>query len=76
MMHMDAKATLTNDTDYSCHRTFLTNHIGSTSHHIMPLVINILGSRHMYTNTHTDVPTEVILKSSGVWTLPMQGVYS
>ena len=35
--------------------TCLTNHTWSMSHHIMPLVINALGSRHTHrhTNTHT-----------------------
>ena len=50
---------------YKSHRTYLTNHMGSISHHIMPLVINSLGGRHtrkhthanthMQTHTHTDI---------------------
>ena len=34
------------------HRTYLTNHIGSISHHITPLVINSLGGGHTHANTH------------------------
>ena len=36
----------TTDTDYSCHRTYLTNCIGFISHHITPLVIYSLGGGH------------------------------
>ena len=56
----------TNDTDYSCHTkaivlSYLTNHMGSISHHIMPIVISSLGGgqtdrqtdTHTHTNTHT-----------------------
>ena len=38
---------------YISHRTYLTNHMGSISHHITPLVINSLGGRHTHTQTHT-----------------------
>ena len=38
---------------YNSHRTCLTNRIESISHHIMPLVINSLGSGHTQTYTHT-----------------------
>ena len=41
----------TNDTNYNCHIKYLTTHMGSISHHIMPLVINSLRAGH--TNTHT-----------------------
>ena len=37
------------------HKICLTNHTQSVSHHIMPLVINTLGSRQTHTNTH--IPT-------------------
>ena len=56
MMRKDAYITPTDDTDYNCHikaRTYLTNHIGSTSRHITPLVIN--SSWGKQTHTHTDV---------------------
>ena len=47
----------TNDINYSrykSHRTYLTNHMGSISHHIMPIVINSFGTRiHTHTHTHT-----------------------
>ena len=47
MTHTDAKATPTNDTNYSCHikaieLTYITQSYGSISHHIMSLVINSL----------------------------------
>ena len=32
-----------------CHKTGLTNHTGSISHHITALVINALGGRHTHT---------------------------
>ena len=38
---------------YISHRTYLTNRMGSISHHIMPLVINSLGGGHTHTQTHT-----------------------
>ena len=72
-MHMDAYVTPTNDTDYSCHnykshRTYLTNLMGSISHHIMPLVINSLGGGHTHVNTHTyayrHLQTEAILRTA------------
>ena len=36
---------------YKSHVTYLTNHMGSISHHMTPLVINSLGGGH--TDTHT-----------------------
>ena len=55
MMHINAKATLTNDTDYSCHikgcRTCLTNCVESISCHIMSLVVNSIKDGH--TDTYT-----------------------
>ena len=33
-------------------KTCLTNHKGSISHHITPLVINSLGGGHSHTHTH------------------------
>ena len=53
MVCINAKATPVHDNDYSCHnsyRTCSTNHMWSLSCHIMPLVINILG-----TDTHTNI---------------------
>ena len=41
---------------YISHRNYLTNHMGSISHHITPLVINSLGA-DTYTNTHTQTHT-------------------
>jgi len=45
--------------NFNCHineretpKTCLTNHKGSTSHHIMPLVINSLGGRHTCTHAY------------------------
>ena len=58
MMHMDVYVMPTNDTDHSCHkshRTSLTNHMGSISHHNVPLVINSLRGG----DTHTCIPTFV-----------------
>ena len=40
---------------YESHRTYLTNRMGSISHHIMPLVINSLGGGH--THIHTRIQT-------------------
>ena len=36
---------------YKSHRTYLTNHMGSISHHITPLVINSLGGGHTHIQT-------------------------
>ena len=47
---------------YKNHRTFFTNHMGSISHHMTPLVNNSLGGRH----TQTRLPTfadKVILRN-------------
>ena len=61
----------TNDIDYRCHikaieHGYLTNHMGSISHHIMPLVINSLGSGHTRTqHTHTDVCRQGNSKKQG-----------
>ena len=61
------------DTDYSCHikaieliynqlyNLFITNRMGSRSHHIMPLVINSLGGSHTYTHTHTHANTHAYI---------------
>ena len=54
------------------HRTYLTNRLGSISHHITPLVINSLGDGQ--TNTHTYTyrcsRTETILRNQACsrWT--------
>ena len=53
--HIYAYITPTTDTDYSCHikdGTYLTNCMGSISHHITPLVNNSLGA-DTQTHTHT-----------------------
>ena len=56
MIHINAKATPTKDTDCSCHieaaELCLTYHIGSISCQITLIVINSLGVSHMH--THTD----------------------
>ena len=57
---MDAYVMPANDIDYSCmpyksHKTYLTNHMGSLSHHIMPLVVHSLGGGH--THKHTCIRT-------------------
>jgi len=38
-------------------KTCLSNHKGSISNHIMPLVINSLGGGHTHTHTHTHAHT-------------------
>ena len=38
---------------YKSHRTYLTNRMGSISHHIMPLVTNSLEDGHTNIHTHT-----------------------
>ena len=56
MMHMDAYVTPSNDIDYTLlyksYRTYLTDHIGSISHHITPLVIYSLGGGHKHTHMY------------------------
>ena len=42
------------------------NHTGSISHHIMPLVINVLGDRQTDTHTHTDAVDKSNIKKSGM----------
>ena len=71
MTHMDAYVMPTKDTDYNCHikaiELILTNHIGSISHHIMPLVINSLGlDTHVNKHSHARIQTfvtETILRN-------------
>ena len=63
---MDAYAAPTNDIDYSCHinhGTYSTNHMGSISHHITPLVINSLGGRHTHKHANTILRTETIIRN-------------
>ena len=55
-MCMDAKAMPANDINYSCHRTYLTNHMGSTSHCIMALVINSPGGGHIRGQSNSKKP--------------------
>ena len=66
MTCFNSKATPTNDTDCSYHkgcRTYLANHMGLISCHIMPLVIYSLGGirtctkTHAHTHTHTHTYT-------------------
>ena len=72
MMHINAFDTVdmpTIDIDHSYvpykrHRTYLTNHMRSISHYIMPLVlINSLGGGHTQTHTYRHLQTEVILRN-------------
>jgi len=64
--------------DFNCHinesetpKTCLTNHIGFISHHITPLVINILrgGDTHTHTHTHTSQTKAISRNQShtGFW---------
>ena len=57
MTLMDAYVTPTNNIDYSCLikaiELVLTNHMGSISHHITPLVINSLGDGHTHARIQT-----------------------
>ena len=54
---------------YKSHRTYLPNHMGSISHHIMPLVINSLRVGHTHTCKHIHMhirrhsQTEAILRN-------------
>ena len=53
---------------YKSHRTYSTNHMGSISQHITPLVINNLGAdTHTHANRHTQAyrcsRTETILRN-------------
>ena len=63
MTHINVKATPINDNNYNCHnkynsyRTCLTNHMGSISRHITPLVTNSLGDGYTQTHTHTHTRT-------------------
>ena len=66
MIRMEAKATPTTIPSYESYRTYSTNHMGSISHHITPLVINSLRAHthtHTHTNIHTDVSIETILRN-------------
>ena len=72
MTHTNATATRINDNDYSCPianscKTCLTNHMGSISYHITPLVINSLGGRHTHTHTHTRTHTHTHNKKPGAF---------
>ena len=59
---------------YKSHKTYLTNHMGSISHHITPLVINSLRGRHTHTTTHTDIRGQSNFKKPGVHQ-PMAGTH-
>ena len=52
---------------YKSHRTYLTNRMGSISHHITPLVINSLGGGHTHTHASTHAcrhsQTEAVLRN-------------
>ena len=48
---------------YKSHRTYLTNHIGSISHHITPLVIHSLRGGHTHTDAYRHSRTEAILRN-------------
>ena len=61
-----------NPVTYKSHRTYLTNHNGSISRHVTPLVINSLGGRH--THTHTDIRRQSNSKKPGVHQ-PQAGVH-
>ena len=37
---------------WKSHKTCLTNHTGSISHHIMPLVINVHGKTYTHISKH------------------------
>ena len=67
MMHIKAKATFINNTDYNCHITSIELVHQSHSIYIMPLVINSLRGGHTckYTHihTHSDVRTETTLRN-------------
>jgi len=70
--------------DFNCHineretpKTCLTNHKGSISHHIMPLVINSRGGGHTHVcmRTHIDIVDKsnfkkpVVFKMTGLKSL-------
>ena len=59
MMHIDAYITPTNDINYKTHRTYLTNHLGSMSHYIMPIIIHSLGA-----DTHTHINIQAFVDGS------------
>jgi len=46
-------------------KTPKTNHKGSISHHIIPLVINSLRDRHTHTQTHTHIADKSNFKKPG-----------
>ena len=62
-MCTNAKATPINDNDYSCHITAVDLFNQLYEVHITPLIISSLGGRDTYTDTHTDVCTETILRN-------------
>ena len=65
MTHMDTYIMLTKNADYNCYikavKLILTNHMGSISRHIMPLVSNSLRGGHTHTYKHSR--TEAILRN-------------
>ena len=64
-MHINAKATPTNDTDYHCYkncRGCLIKHMGSISHHIMPLVNSSLRGEPTHTHARTHTHTHIHLR--------------
>jgi len=67
--------------NFNCHineretpKTCLTNHKGSISHHIMPLVINSLGGRHTHTHAYSHCGQKQLQETNCVlaecWCLP------
>ena len=64
-MLMSLPLTIPTTAAIKSHRTYLTNRMGSISHHITPLVINSLGDEHTHTHTHAyrHSRTEAILRN-------------
>ena len=62
-MHINGKAVTNIKTNYNCYITAiefvcLTNHMGSISRYVTPLVINSLRGRCTHTHTHTHTHTQ------------------
>ena len=63
MTHINAIATPTNDTDYSCHYNYA---VEAFTNHFTPLVINSLGDTHTkHTYTHAHIMNKISFQKPG-----------
>ena len=72
MTHINAIATPTNDTYYSCHYNYA---VEAFTNHFTPLVINSLGDRHnKHTYTHEHIMNKTSFQKPGV-SQPQTGIW-